>query len=387
MVIFLAFLQSQKKHPIPAYSFWEYYIKNGIEEAGHSWIESADADWAEALVYNGNATELEKWKEQTWQKVVDEFKGFSKKPDLFLSYFYPNHIDESAINLIKLMGIPCVNFFCDNVREFTKIPDCFQVFNLNWVPEYKALDMYKKAGFPHVHLPMPMWIKPELRTISESENGRVSFIGSIDIQRLRLFESVNVDLLDIDIYGAGWKEKTNKDSIENISKGKKVVTIFDKVQNQIDFISRYGFDGYLRKLEQRKLVLKPSIKLSKHLKGLINFEDYIEITKESMITLGINRYPSYRYPLEKPDTYSRLRDIEAPMLGCCYLTEWTEGLDKMYEIGKEIQVYRNAEELNDKICYLKENNNKRKIMRKASQKKALQQHSIQNTIKMIQNYL
>ena len=73
--------------------------------------------------------------------------------------------------------------------------------------------------------------------------------------------------------------------------------------------------------------------------------EYVEITQQSMITLGVNRYPSFRYPLNKPDTYSRLRDLEAPMLGACYLTEWTEGLDDLYELGTEIETYKTAEEM------------------------------------------
>ena len=33
------------------------------------------------------------------------------------------------------------------------------------------------------------------------------------------------------------------------------------------------------------------------------------------------------------------------MLGACYLTEWTAGLEHMYELGKEIETYRTPEEL------------------------------------------
>ncbi len=45
MNIFLSFLQSDQQHPIPAYDFWQYYIKNGITEAGYQWTECPDADW------------------------------------------------------------------------------------------------------------------------------------------------------------------------------------------------------------------------------------------------------------------------------------------------------------------------------------------------------
>ena len=73
---------------------------------------------------------------------------------------------------------------------------------------------------------------------------------------------------------------------------------------------------------------------------------------EDAITLGVNRYPSFRFPATRPDTYSRLRDIEAPMLGACYLTEWTEGLDQLYDLELEIATYRSAEDMVEKLAEL-----------------------------------
>jgi hypothetical protein len=52
---------------------------------------------------------------------------------------------------------------------------------------------------------------------------------------------------------------------------------------------------------------------------------------------------SYIIPIDQPNTYSRLRDIEAPMLGACYLTEQTEGLECLYDIGNEIEIYKDPE--------------------------------------------
>src|ERR1700743_1554539 len=181
MKIFLSFLQSPENYPIPAYGFWEHYIKNGIEEAGHQWTECPDVDWAQGLVPKNKAEQL-RWKDETWSKTLARLK---KDPaDLFLSYLYPEQIDTAAIGEIRKMGIACVNFFCDNVRLFKKIPAEFAVFDLNWVPEFKAIMLYQKAGFPHINLPMPIWVAPGLRNMHNENNDQVSFIGSKDVQRL-----------------------------------------------------------------------------------------------------------------------------------------------------------------------------------------------------------
>src|SRR5579872_421006 len=184
MKIFLSFLQGKPGHPIPAYGFWEYYIKQGLREAGHQWQECADVDWAYGLVNQGKQS-FSAWKTTAWEKTVDYCK---KNPvDLFLSYLYPHQVDTAAIRAIRQMGIPCVNFFCDNIRTFRRIPDEYAVFDLNWVPEHQALDLYNRRNIPCIHLPMPMWVAPEHRVAREERLPQITFIGSRDIQRLLLF--------------------------------------------------------------------------------------------------------------------------------------------------------------------------------------------------------
>ncbi len=123
----------------------------------------------------------------------------------------PAQIDETAIKEIQKAGVPCVNFFCDNIRDFKKAPSQFEVFDLNWVPEYKAVKWYKKAGYPYINLPMPMWIEPQYRVLKEEKNSQVTFIGSMDIQRMLLIEQVleKAPDLPLAIYGAGWLEPSN----------------------------------------------------------------------------------------------------------------------------------------------------------------------------------
>jgi spore maturation protein CgeB len=64
------------------------------------------------------------------------------------------------------------------------------------------------------------------------------------------------------------------------------------------------------------------------------------------------------------------------MLGACYLTEHTDGLADLYAIGEEIETYRDADEL-IRICReLMNSDTKRKMLRLASQKRALAEHTI-----------
>jgi len=380
--IFLAFLQSEHQHPIPAYSFWQHYIKNGIVEAGYEWTECPDADWALGLVPQSKNDYLN-WKQNVWEKTVSWLK---KNPaDAFLSYLYPEQVSASAIKEIQKLGTPCINFFCDNVREFKKAPAEFEVFNLNWVPEHKAAKWYKASGYAYVNLPMPMWVEPQYRVFKQETNDQVTFIGSKDIQRKLLFENlvrINPDV-KLAIYGNGWKEGSAPE-IDLVLPG---YTFNKKILFNLNFISSQGLPAFLRKIKQRNIDQGNSDMLDSKVNGLLPFDVYNKLTAESMITLGVNRYPSFRYPLLKPGSYSRLRDIEAPMLGACYLTEYTEGMEELYDIGKDIAVYKDDDELAVKIKELEASSNVRKQLKINGQKRALNENSIPSSLNKIMQRL
>jgi len=374
--IFLSFLQSENNYPIPSYSFWQYYIKNGIQEAGHEWAECPDADWALGLVPKSKP-EQEQWKQDTWGQTVDWLK---KHPaDIFLSYLYPNQIDVTAIREIQKLGIPCVNFFCDNLRDFDKLPAEFGIFNLNWVPEYRAIKLYNRAGYPCINLPMPMWVEPKYRVSKVENNMQVTFIGSKDLQRILLLEDI-VRLwqgIPLAVYGNGWKENDIPVAFNAPS------SISSKIKFNLGFIQEQGITSFVRKIRYRNMTYDISDTLATKTCRSPSFERYNELTAQSMITLGVNRYESFRFPIDNPDSYSKLRDIEAPMLGACYLTEYTEGIGELYDIENEIAVYKNADGLIGKVNELQSDPAKRKKLKINGQKKALNEHSIPTSLNKI----
>ncbi len=380
MRIFLSCQQALTRHNIPAYSFWESYFKQGIREAGYQWLEAKGVDWAEGLVHQETES-LNQWRNRTWNQVISSIKQLHKTKgiDLFLCYLFPKQIDTNAIQEIQSLGIPCVNFFCDNVREFKRIPKKFYCFNLHWVPEYKALKMYQQAGLRYIYAPMPVWIPPYQRTCEHQENYGVSFIGSRDVQREALLAQVIKSDVVVDIRGTGW----NNDLSTLSNSISQHYDLWQISVNQWEMITSQGVLPWLRKMKTK---FQPRISddvFSNFVKEQPSATEYVTIIQKSMICLGINRYPSYHYPFFQPDTYSRMRDIEAPMMGACYLTEWTEGLDHLYELGEEIETYHTAEEMMEKISHLQADPRKRKRMRCKVQERVLEEHTVAKSLKKI----
>jgi Glycosyl transferases group 1 len=383
MRILLSCLQSLNRHSIPPYRHWRTYFVEGLVEAGHEVTEVANVDWAEALTYPLGPA-LDSWRTRTWEAVEDFVRQeIAQRPiDLLIGYFYPEQVEEAAIRELQRLGIPCVNFFCDNVREFVKPPAEYAPFALHWVPEFEALRMYQDAGLPFVHAPMPCWISADRRNGPRLETEPATFIGSADVLRQDLLGRALERGGDFVIRGIGWQGNADVPS-----QSKQTRTVATLIKNQIAFVKRHGVGSLLTKFEARVHPLRPRAIEESRIGAPLSDTEYFRVTREAMITIGVNRVPSARRSLRRPLVYSRLRDIEAPMLGACYLTEWTEGLEHMYELGNEIETYRTAEELTDRLTELRSDPPRRTAMRERAQRRALADHTVGRSIERIREQL
>jgi hypothetical protein len=377
MRIFLSCQQALGPHPVPAYDFWEFYFKNALVESGHEVIQTPGVDWAEGLMPL-SAESRTAWLNQTWGRTIEFIEAeHRRRPiSLFLSYLFPNQVLPSAVRAIRSTGVPTVNFFCDNVREFTRVPDSFRDFDLHWVPEADARAMYAAAGLPYVYSAMPMWVPPKFRIIPNEEKGGAIFIGSHDVLREDLLQDAARRGLSVEIYGSGWLEGPPKGPVRRQSFGQRVA-------NQVDFFRREGVRGVAMKATYLTRDKHPRewIETSAHL-PIVN-DSYFNATREATVVIGINRCPTFRRPFSNPIRYSRLRDIEAPMLGACYLTELAPGIEDLYDIGSEIETYRDTSELVEKAKRLEADPAKRLAIRRGGQRRALADHTIEKSLKRL----
>lgn len=366
-------------HPVPAYRFWHGYFASAFAEAGHELVEAPGCDWAAGLRPLA-PTEAAAWRERTWTLALDGIrKEHTRRPiDLFLAYLYPAQIEPAALDALRALGVPSVNFFCDNVREFRRVPREFAGFDLHWVPEHGALPLYKRAGLPFVHAPMPCWVPPAHRTPPARESQPVSFVGTRDELRAALFAEAFSLGLDARLWGRGWLEDKDATASPAPSSSR------DLLRNQLAFARQHGAAALLRKFGDKLFPPAPvRFDFSPHVRSIAGEEEFWTITRESVVCLGVNRYPSPRHSPLRPGTYSRLRDIEAPLAGACYLTEWTEGLDALYEPGVEIETYRDAAELTEKTRALVADPARRARLRSAGQRRALAHHTIPRTLDVL----
>ncbi len=379
MRIILSCLQSLRRHDIPAYDFWRTYFVEGCREASIDVLEVPGVDWAEGLTLAEGSEELDLWRSRTWEQTLAFAKDEQERGgvDFFLGYLYPEQVDVSAVHELRRAGIPCVNFFCDNVREFRKVPAVYEPFDLHWVPEYEALPMYRRAGLPHIHAPMPCWVPEHHRSVPSQEAGPAVFIGSADVLRKNLLGEAMELGADFVVYGRGWSKIDDGKPLVAPGRGSNVL------RNQYLQFRRHGLPGLYSKLFDKAWPPIQREMPASRLGTTISADDYIRLSRESPVVLGVSRVPSTLRPLRYPVKYSRLRDIEAPMLGGCYLTEYTEGVAALYELGKEVETYKSTEELVHKLEDLAKSPQKRQRLRSEGQRRALSSLTVAASLKRI----
>ncbi len=381
MRIFLSCQQALRAHDVPAYAFWEFYFKQGLAEAGHDVVETPGVDWAEGLT-NLDADQRRRWLAHTWDRTADFLRAehARRKVDLFLGYLFPDQVEPAAIATIRALGIPCVNFFCDNVREFTRVPASYREFDLHWVPEAEARSLYATAGLKFLYAPMPMWVPPELRSSPARESEDITFIGSHDPLREDLLGEAVALGMPLRLHGAGWQP-------DGAATAPTASGIGRTIANQFAFLRRHGVRGLAMRETYRRHRPRPREWIKRCWQPALQGNEYARVTRESRVVIGVNRYPSFRHSFSQPGRYSRLRDIEAPMLGACYLTEQAPGLDDLYEPGREIETYANAAELAEKAMSLARDAARRASLRRLGQRRALADHTLARSVARIAEHL
>ncbi len=378
MKILLACQQSRHAYPLPAYGFWRTYLTEGLREAGHDVIEVPEADWARGLLPLP-AAELARWRDEQWTRTLAAVRA-SGRIDLFLGYLYPRQIEPSAIRTLQALGLRTVNFFCDNVREFRRLPGEFAPFDLHWVPEHDALPLYAGRGWPALFAPMPCWIPPARRRVLPESDGNVCFIGRRDPLRSALLAGVARAGLPLVLHGSGWNEAAGAPRQPTPSPGWQA-----RIADWTDFYRRQGPGPTWRRFAGRGRDPVPgeTFDFGPWTRPAPDEDGYARLTAQSAVTLGINRYPAPFAPAGNTPTYSRLRDIEAPMLGACYLTEWAPELPHLYELGSEIEVYRDETELVEQTRALLADPARRTRLRHAGLRRAQHDHSVGASLQKI----
>ncbi|MEW5948074.1 MAG: glycosyltransferase [Thermodesulfobacteriota bacterium] len=104
--------------------------------------------------------------------------------------------------------------------------------------------------------------------------------------------------------------------------------------------------------------------------GPLSTEDMVRMYSRSKINLGFGGVVGHK------DTYClKGRDFEIPMSGGLYLTEYNRELERFYDLGTDVVIYTDFEDLVSKIQDLLSNPEKAEAIRKSGYQRARREHT------------
>lgn len=123
--------------------------------------------------------------------------------------------------------------------------------------------------------------------------------------------------------------------------------------------------------------------------GFASFEQMVSIFNRSKINLNFTTLATtdnYVVPLPKINQrikQSKGRPLEIALCGGFILSQYAAGIEEMFDIGKEFDVFNSKEEMLEKIRYYLEKETLREEMAKKSYEKSLQKYEVKAGFKII----
>jgi hypothetical protein len=191
------------------------------------------------------------------------------------------------------------------------------------------------------------------------------------------------------IYGSGWAANGSKrgngaqaETEETEYLGRKIrrpASLESYRQMLMSNLQRRGITkGTVRALKQKRYQRKTqqlSPLFADFSYGSIPFEQMLQVFSGNEVILNFSNVWADGRAGSDLIPHVRLRDFEAPMCRTCYLTGHSDEIAEFYEPGKEIDTYRDPEELIAKTKHYLSHPDEAERLREAGYRRALRDHT------------
>lgn len=290
---------------------WRRHFYDGLEQAGVTVIRPLDLDftWARPPQTHDRERAVAlraRTSEKLLAQILDADGG---APQAVLSCCFSHDVELDLVDRVRAAGIPWINFFCDSLYAFDWVAGLAARTSLNWFVESEAKERYRALGVPFLCAPYALNpdALPDASCIAP-EHGLL-FIGTATRNRIRVAALLRIFRADLQVRGWGWREALEAKP------------------------SRADHPSNITKRAARAAV---RALLKARVGGYLDDDAMLEELRRSAVVLGLNEGGA------GPDapSYLKLRDLEFPGMGCCYLTQHHADLADVFDLGKEVMTFR-----------------------------------------------
>ena len=320
------------------YSFEHYNFYDSLVKMENGKHQIVYFSFDEILEKNGKGEMNKQLLETVWRE----------KPDLCFFFLFEDEIKKEMIKEItKKSGSITFNWFADDHFRFYNFSKYYAPL-FHWVSttDSQAPEKYHKIGYKNVI--KTQWACNHFlyKPYNSTEIYDVSFIGQPHGNRREVIEKVKKTGIDIKCWGKGWPNgRISQEEMIKIFFQSKINLNLTKSSGNINF---------------RALV---SIFLKRELDGSLKF-----LSPKYW-------FPNFQSLLARKREQIKGRNFEIPGSGGFLLTSEADNLRDYYQDGKEIVIYKNTNDMIDKIKYYLEHNEEREAIARAGYERTLREHT------------
>lgn len=247
-------------------------------------------------------------------------------------------ISRETLKEMKMMGIKTANWFQENTYQrvyYNWFLDNYKNYDYIFTNDTRLFeDFFNKSATKFYNIPTA--VDPDYYKFKSLSKGEiikyscdVCFVGAFDDKRERI-----------------------------LGKIKKIKGINLKI---------FGWKGW-----------KKSVLASLYY-GPLDVEQMAKLYSCSKICLNMH--------VEPISNCVNLKTFEIPAAGGFQISDYRKDIDGLFEKGKEIEIFKNEDELRNKIKFYLNNKDLRKSIALAGQRKVLQEHTLEKRVKFMLNCL
>jgi spore maturation protein CgeB len=343
---------------------WLRNLHEPLLEMGHDVVLFSPEEGRRAAVHDDA-----KGRARFSEKLLDAFRReHNREPfDLFFTYLIDGMVDVGAIDEIRRAGVVTCNFSCNNAHQFYLVEEISPHFAYNLHSEKDARAKFLAIGANPLWWPMasnPKYFKPlDLpRTVA------VSFVGMNYALRARYITHLLEHGLDVNVYGPGWQWGAR-------TRSRSIAIRYLFLLRSLAAISPKGQLRASAMLAEHDFRRSLSVRFPNNVHAPISDEELIQLYSRSHISLGFLEVHDRHDPTKIVTRHLHLREFEAPMSGALYCTGYMDELTEFYEPDKEVLMYRNEQELYEKVRYYLAHSDQAEMVRCAGHRRALAHHT------------
>jgi len=303
---------------------WQRHFYDGLQAALPSVLlpEAVDFGWARPpwAATLGPSHDRAAVSERLWDQIRTTHAG--RGLDAVISYCFSSDVDPALIGRTVDMGIPWINFFCDSSYAFDFVEALARVASLNWFPERAADARYRALGRPVLCRPYAVNPAALPEASCETAEHALGFVGAPNGSRIRHLAGLLLFGWRTAVRGEGWRRPRAAPTAPRPHRPAST-----------DFRTR-------GRLGERILV-RALMPLVRDGARPLTDDEMMPFLSRCRVVLGLNEGRDLNGVYQ---SYMKLRDVEFPGHGCCYLTQHNEDVEHAFDVGREVLTFRQVAE-------------------------------------------